>query len=199
MDSNSIKFVLAAGAALALGGCSRADKDESQQSRATANDLASSHTSAEPIASAESAAPASIAHDADVMVAAANGGMKTLRAGRNGWTCMPDDPSTPGNDPMCLDHNALKWATAWVGHTSPPDDQPGVAYMLQGGTDPSNTDPFATKPASAAGWIKTGPHLMIVGSKAVLAGYPAEATPDTSAPYVMWAGTSYAHLMVPVQ
>lgn len=188
-----------AGTALVLIGCSQAGGDGGQQSTALAKGSRSSDGSADPITSAESAAPRSIAQDAGVMVPGANGGMKTLRAGKNGWTCMPDDPSTPGNDPMCLDSNAVKWAVAWAGHTTPPDGQTGVAYMLQGGTDPSNTDPFATKPASAAGWIKTGPHLMIVGSKAVLAGYPAGATPDTSAPYVMWAGTPYAHLMVPVQ
>jgi hypothetical protein len=39
---------------------------------------------------------------------------------------------------------------------------------------------------------------MVVGSKEILAGQPASAKPDTSAPYVMWAGTPYAHLMVPV-
>ena len=48
-------------------------------------------------------------------------------------------------------------------------------------------------------WIKTGPHMMIVGSKEMLAGYPSGAKPDTSAPFVMWAGTPYAHLMVPVK
>jgi hypothetical protein len=40
---------------------------------------------------------------------------------------------------------------------------------------------------------------MVVGSKEILAGYPSGAKPDTSAPYVMWAGTPYAHLMIPVK
>jgi hypothetical protein len=71
-------------------------------------------------------------------------------------------------------------------------------YMLEGGTDASNTDPYAMKPTATNDWIKTGPHIMIVGSKEILAGYPSGPTPDTSAPYVMWAGTPYAHLMVPV-
>jgi hypothetical protein len=29
--------------------------------------------------------------------------------------------------------------------------------------------------------------------------YPKNADPDTSAPYVMWAGTPYQHLMAPVR
>jgi hypothetical protein len=71
-------------------------------------------------------------------------------------------------------------------------------YMLRGGTDASNVDPYATKPTATNAWISTGPHIMIVGSREILSGYPAGPTPDTSAPYVMWPGTPYAHLMVPV-
>jgi hypothetical protein len=150
----------------------------------------------DPIASAESAAPASISKNATIVSVDAKGAMQVLRKGSNGWTCMPDAPTTPGPDPMCMDANAAKWAEAWIGHKPPPAGTVGVMYMLEGGTDASNTDPYATKPS--ADWIKTGPHIMVVGSKEVLAGYPAGAKPDTSAPYVMWAGTPYAHLMVPV-
>ena len=32
--------------------------------------------------------------------------MRTLRKGSNGFTCMPDNPVTPGPDPMCMDANA---------------------------------------------------------------------------------------------
>ena len=99
---------------------------------------------------------------------------------------------------MCMDGNAAKWVQAMVSHKPPPDNAPGVMYMLEGGTDASNTDPYATRPTAQNDWVKTGPHIMIVGSKAMLAGYPSGAKPDTSAPYVMWAGTPYAHLMVPI-
>ena len=30
------------------------------------------------------------------------------------FTCVPDDPGSPGNDPMCLDHNAMLWLQAWM-------------------------------------------------------------------------------------
>jgi hypothetical protein len=152
----------------------------------------------DPIASAESAAPASISSKATIVQMDAKGAMTVLRKGSNGWTCMPDAPATPGPDPMCFDANAAKWAEAWAGHKAPPAGAVGVMYMLEGGTDASNVDPYATKPTATNAWIKTGPHIMIVGSKEVLAGYPSGPTPDTSAPYVMWAGTPYAHLMVPV-
>jgi hypothetical protein len=40
---------------------------------------------------------------------------------------------------------------------------------------------------------------MIVGSGAkMLSGYPRDAKPDPTKPYVMWPGTPYEHLMLPV-
>jgi hypothetical protein len=73
-------------------------------------------------------------------------------------------------------------------------------YMLAGGTDASNTDPYAKKPTSANHWIKTGPHVMIVGADASFYdAYPKSADPDTKSPYVMWAGTPYQHLMAPIR
>ena len=152
----------------------------------------------DPIASAQSAAPTSVSANATIARIDEKGTMTILRKGPNGWTCMPDAPDTPGPDPMCFDANAAKWAMAWIGHKQPPTGAVGVMYMLEGGTDASNTDPYAAKPTAENAWINTGPHIMIVGSKDILAGYPSGAKPDTSAPYVMWAGTPYAHLMVPV-
>ena len=72
-------------------------------------------------------------------------------------------------------------------------------YMLAGGSDGSNTDPYATKPEEGNNWVETGPHVMIVNAMDMMHGYPADPKPDTSRPYVMWAGTPYAHLMIPVR
>lgn len=149
------------------------------------------------VKSAETAAPAAVGKDATVIAVSADGAMRVVRKGTNGFTCMADAPDTPGPDPMCGDANAMEFINAWVGHKTPPD-KVGFMYMLAGGTDASNTDPYAKAPTSANNWIKTGPHVMIVGSKAALAGYPASPTPDTTKPYVMWANTPYAHLMIPV-
>jgi len=146
------------------------------------------------------AAPAHVSKNATIVVANADGTMRTLREGTNGFTCMPDSPATPGPDPMCMDKNALAWAQAWMAHQPPPTGKLGLMYMLEGGTDASNTDPFATKPDTANHWIKTGPHIMLVGADpAFYADYPKGAAPDTGAPYVMWADTPYEHLMAPIQ
>ena len=197
MNSTLLRALLAAGAIVAIGACM---KNPNATTNTTANDAttAAAADHSDPTASAESAAPASISGGASIMQASADGTMTELRKGTNGWTCMPDSPATPGPDPMCFDANAAKWADAWIHHKPPPQGTVGVMYMLEGGTDASNTDPYATKPTADNDWVKTGPHIMIVGSKEILAGHPSGAKPDTSVPYVMWAGTPYAHLMVPM-
>ena len=81
---------------------------------------------------------------------------------------------------------------------TPPPGVVGLMYMLEGGTDASNTDPYATNPSGGGDWVKTGPHLMVVGAPSLNANYKGGARPDTALPYVMWEGTPYAHLMVPV-
>jgi hypothetical protein len=198
--SRTCLWLTAAAAMTAPAACNKAGTTNNTAANSNAS-LASTNSTAavDPIASAESAAPAAIAHDASIVTVGPDGKMTTLRAGKNGWTCMPDAPDTPGPDPMCMDANAAKWATAWIAHKPPPEGTAGVMYMLEGGTDASNTDPYATKPTAENNWVKTGPHIMIVGSKEILAGHPSGPQPDTSVPYVMWAGTPYAHLMVPVK
>ena len=196
---NLCLWLTATAAIAATGACNKPGSINDTSANGNAA-LASTNAGADdPIASAESAAPASIAHAASIVIADATGAMKTLREGSNGWTCMPDAPATPGPDPMCMDANAAKWAAAWIGHKPPPEGTVGVMYMLEGGTDASNTNPYATKPTAENDWVKTGPHVMIVGSKEILAGKPTGAKPDTSVPYVMWDGTPYAHLMVPMK
>jgi hypothetical protein len=203
MHHAKVTLLAATAASLALFGCNQkaSETGTGAANTAEANESGTQTAAAEnndPVASAMSAAPAAISDKATIVQAEADGSMKTLREGSNGWTCMPDSPATPGPDPMCMDANAAKWAQAWIGKKEPPQGTVGVMYMLEGGTDASNTDPYATKPTTENEWVSTGPHIMIVGSKDVLAGYPSGAKPETAAPYVMWAGTPYAHLMIPV-
>ncbi|HXO21987.1 MAG TPA: hypothetical protein VOA87_18890 [Thermoanaerobaculia bacterium] len=156
-------------------------------------------TDAQIIASAMKAAPAAVAKDATIVAPGDGGAMRVVRKGSNGFTCMADNPATPGPDPMCGDANAMDWANAWMGHKTPAAGKVGFMYMLAGGTDASNTDPYATKPDAKNHWVKTGPHVMVVGATTMMQGYPTAADPDTKKPYVMWAGTPYEHLMIPVK
>lgn len=145
------------------------------------------------IANALSAAPPSIADRAKVMLMDGS----VLRAGTNGWTCIPDDPALPNNSPMCLDAAWLAFFDAYTNRTTPTVDGVGFAYMLQSDMPVSNTDPFATGPTPDNQWIAEGvPHIMMITSDtALLEALPTD--PDNGGPWVMWKGTPYAHVMIP--
>lgn len=163
------------------------------------NSAAKPLSSDDLIKNALSAAPAGIAKGAAVMApgATAAAPMIELRKGSNGWTCLPDDPSTPANDPMCMDKNAMAWAEAWMSKKTPQIPGVGLGYMLQGGSTADNDDPFAKQPKAGGQWIIEPPHLMLFGTKIDPTAY--SSTPDTTQPWIMWKGTPYEHLMVPVQ
>ncbi|HEV8232557.1 MAG TPA: hypothetical protein VGQ75_09430 [Thermoanaerobaculia bacterium] len=154
------------------------------------------------IQNATSAAPASIAKNATVMDFPATEGaeMPVLRKGTNDWTCLPDFPDTPANDPMCMDKMAMEWAQAWMGHKEPSLSATGIGYMLQGGGSASNTDPFATKPGAGESWMKEPPHLMIFPAAGMKLDPNVYGTDmHSGGPWIMWGGTPYEHLMVPVK
>lgn len=152
------------------------------------------------IQNAMSAAPAAIAKNATILDWPAKEGDEppVLRKGTNEWTCFPDDPSSPGNDPMCLDKMWMVWLQALMSKKEPKITATGLAYMLQGGSDASNADPFATKPAPGEKWINAKPHVMVlVPSKLDPKLYSSD--PNSGGPWIMWGGTPYEHLMVPVK
>jgi hypothetical protein len=148
---------------------------------------------------AMSAAPAAVARDARIITVGHDGTIRVLRETTSAWTCMPGQGDAANPDPMCGDRNAMDWATAWMGKKEPPAGKVGFMYMLRGDGGASNTDPHATAATADNNWVRTGPHVMIVGSGAkMLDGYPREAKADPATPYVMWPGTPYEHLMLPV-
>ena len=206
LNWNGLASTVAACAVLLSGVAGAADPGggDAKEKSGPAKPAATSHkpamTDEQMIASATSAAPAKVGKGATVVTMDADGKMHTLRKGTNGFTCMPDNPATPGPDPMCMDVNSMEWLHAYLTHASPPAGKVGLMYMLAGGTDASNTDPYAAKPTATNHWIKTGPHIMVVGGdSAFYDSYPKSADPDTATPYIMWAGTPYQHLMAPVK
>jgi hypothetical protein len=144
------------------------------------------------VAKVSTAAPPAVVKGATIVRMSQGGPMKVLQQGSNGFTCM-----LAGPDPMCADGNAMKWAQAYLSHTTPPDTV-GFVYMLAGDSGTSNTDPYATAKTADNHWVQTGPHVMIVGSVVKGMGYPMSADANASGPYVMWPNTPYAHLMIPV-
>lgn len=146
----------------------------------------------EYIAKARTAAPASVVDKATIIMMQEKGEPKTLRTGSNGLTCLV----SPDGTPLCADANAMEWREAVGGKVTPPD-KTGFIYMMAGDTGTSNHDAHATDKSH---WVQTGPHVMVVGAAArEMAGmYPSAMDPDPSQAYVMFPGTPYAHLMLPV-
>jgi len=156
---------------------------------ALASGLALADGHEDMIASAKSAAPASIAAGATIV--AADG--TVLQEGSNGYTCHPQEPQ---DGPMC---NDSEWEALIGALMSKQDYTPGrlgVSYMLAGdGTAPgvSNSDPYATD-QTADDWVKEGPHLMIILPDRALLEWLSTDPKDPV--YVMWKDTPYAHIMV---
>jgi hypothetical protein len=72
----------------------------------------------------------------------------------------------------------------------------GLAYMLTGGSDASNTDPFATEPAAGEELMTSPPHVMILLPEEL--DQTVFSTDHHSGdPWIMWAGTPYEHIMMP--
>jgi hypothetical protein len=144
----------------------------------------------ELIDNAVSAGPESVAGDATVVALAADGTVTTLREGTNGIRCIPDDPSTQSNDPICVDEEGFRWLLSLVrGEAVPANTKPGVAYMLQGGSETKG--PFDDTEER----VISDPHWAILWPfDPEATGLPTEST--GSGAWIMWAGTPYAHLMI---
>lgn len=151
------------------------------------------------IENAMSAAPSAISENATILDYEQDdaGKFVVLRDGSNDWACFPDLPSTPSNDPQCNDQTWMDWTYALFAGEEPNTTVPGLAYMLQGGSDASNTDPAATEPPAGEEWVTSPPHVMLL-----LPGELDQSVFSTDhasgEPYIMWAGTPYEHIMMPV-
>jgi hypothetical protein len=159
-------------------------------------------TDEEAIADALSAGPAAITAHATVLAwpTEEGGDFRVLREGNNGWWCIASTPGASAlglQDPTCDDATWLEFERAFLEGRDPMIDRVGIAYMLSGDAGLSNIDPFATEPTDDNEWHVSGPHIMVlVPDASMLEGFPTD--PHSGGPYVMFAGTPYAHIMVPV-
>lgn len=145
------------------------------------------------IARAMEAAPAAVAEQATIIDVDGT----VLRPGTNDWKCFP--AAGPGSThPMCNDEVWMSLMDAYGNKADFKTDKAGISYMLAGDDNVNNADPFDTVPDPGEVWVQEGPHLMIIvpDPEVALAGLSDD--PDNGGPYVMWKGTTYAHIMVPV-
>jgi hypothetical protein len=152
------------------------------------------------IDSAMSAAPLAIAGDATILDYPAEAGQPfvTLRQGTNGWTCYPDRPDTPGDDPQCLDATWQAWLQAFESGNVPNVTAPGFAYKLQGGSEASSTTPYALEPSPGEEWVTTPSQIMLL-LPGRLDPTMFSTTPGSDRPFIMWAGSAFEYLAIPAQ
>ncbi len=149
------------------------------------------------------AAPSFIGKYATIL----GGNGEVIRKGSNGWTCQSGNSRPfPKNGwktihdamPTCHDAQAMKWMMAYSSGVKPRLDTDGWMWMLHGDVGEDNLVPMILnkKDSTPGEWIESGPHLMLMPKDpSALDGYSADFT--TGAPYVMFPGTDYAHVMIP--
>ena len=161
----------------------------------TASAPSSSGTQA-MITDALSAAPPLIKESARVM----DWDGKVLKQGSGEYTCLPTHPDKKKageREPMCLDKAWLAWGDAWMNKKPFKAEGVGIAYMMAGDSGASNKDRYAQRETGDNQWIVEGPHIMVlVPDLNHLDALPTD--PKQGGAYVMWKGTPYAHIMVPV-
>jgi len=92
------------------------------------------------IARALSAAPPEVAKAATVVEMDGQGKMTVLRAGTNGFTCMPGDPTAVAQPAQCADEASMQWSRDFAEHKPKPTNTiPGITYVLAGATQRSDS------------------------------------------------------------
>jgi hypothetical protein len=152
-----------------------------------------------------SAAPSFIGDFATVI----GGKGDILRKGSNGWTCQHGNPrpfpetgwkSAHEAMPVCHDDEGMKWMMALGEGTKPNLSRDSFMWMLHGDVGEDNLVPgvLDKKDTTPGQWIESGPHLMLMPKDPkTLENFTSDFSKGE--PYVMFPGTDYAHLMIPVE
>lgn len=153
-----------------------------------------SDESSKMLEDALSAAPVALRDEVTVMDWENN----VLQEGSSNYVCFPTPPTLQGTAPMCLDGPWQEWASAWMNKQPHTPSSLGIAYMLAGDAGASNIDPYAEGETADNQWVKEGPHLMVIVPNSTDLD-SLSTDPHNGGPYVMWKGTDYAHIMIPVK
>lgn len=76
-----------------------------------------------------------------MVVIDAQGLSTVLRPGSINDICQPDNPATPGPDPMCGDADAMAWAGQSFGHKLPNQNKHGFMYRFPAAPTPATPIP----------------------------------------------------------
>jgi len=119
-----------------------------------------SKSDAEKIASALEAGPQFVTQNATVLdyPTSPTGGFRVLRAGNNGWTCLPGFPEGPHDEPGCFDEVFLQFLKDSMAGRKPNVQSVGISYMYGGKWIPNESHAMGS-----GNEFHVGPHIMIVG------------------------------------
>jgi hypothetical protein len=117
-------------------------------------------TDAEKIADALSAGPKFVTRHATILdwPSSLGGEFRVLRAGNNGWTCLPGFPLEAHDEPGCYDKVFLQFFKDSFAGRTPNLQNIGISYMYGGKWVPNVSHP--TGPRNE---FHVGPHIMIIG------------------------------------
>src|SRR3984957_12462761 len=93
-----------------------------------------SKSDAEKIASALQSAPKFVTQNATVLdwPASPGGEFRVLRAGTNGWSCLPGGPGAAHDEPGCFDQVFLQFIKDSMAGRTPNVQSLGISYMYAG-------------------------------------------------------------------
>jgi hypothetical protein len=114
----------------------------------------------EKIASALQAGPKFVTQNATVLdyPTSPSGEFRVLRAGTNGWTCLPGLPKGAHDEPGCFDQVFLQFLKDSIAGRTPNVQSVGISYMYGGFWVPNRSHVMVTGDE-----FHVGPHIMIIG------------------------------------
>src|ERR1700676_1286959 len=115
---------------------------------------------AEKIASALQAGPKFVTQNATVLDYPTSPGseFRILRAGTNGWTCLPGLPQGAHDEPGCFDQAFLQFVKDSTAGRTPNVQNVGISYMYGGKWVPNSSHALGSSKE-----FHVGPHIMIIG------------------------------------
>ena len=119
-----------------------------------------SKSDAEKIASALQAGPKFVTQNATVLdyPPSPSSEFRVLRAGTNGWTCLPGFPGTTHDEPGCSDQVFLQFFKDSMAGRTPNVKSVGISYMYGGKFVPNKSHAMGS-----GSEFHVGPHIMIIG------------------------------------
>ena len=114
---------------------------------------------AEKIASALQAGPKFVTQNATVLdyPTSPSSEFRVLRAGTNGWTCLPGFPGTTHDEPGCFDQVFLQFFKDSMAGRTPNLKRIGISYMYGGKFVPNKSHAMGS-----GSEFHVGPHIMIL-------------------------------------